>query len=72
MPAVSSLCKEQTLDLETKGQGNMELTSILPIPSPHSHLSSSSTTSQLISDTRIINKTFAHKGDWASSPIPFI
>lgn len=26
-----------------------------------------STTSQLISDTRIINKTFAHKGNWDSS-----
>lgn len=72
MPAVTSLCEEQTLDLETKGQRNMEISRILPIPSPHSHLSSSSTTSQLISDTRIINKTFARKGDWASSPLPFI
>lgn len=39
MPAVASLCEEQTLDLETKGQGNMEISRTLPIPSPHSHLS---------------------------------
>lgn len=36
------------------------LSSLLP-------LGPSTTTSQLISDTRIINKTFAHKGDWDSS-----
>lgn len=40
------------------------LSSLLP-------LSPSSTTSQLISDTRIINKTFARKGDWDRSlPAP--
>lgn len=39
---------------------NPPLSSLLP-------LGPSTTTSQLISDTRIINKTFAHKGDWDSS-----
>lgn len=33
-------------------------------------LGPSSTTSQLISDTRIINKTFAHKGDGQLSSRP--
>lgn len=53
------------------GRGSHRVGRVGPPPPALTPFSPFSTASQLISDTRIINKTFARKGDWDSSlPAP--
>lgn len=54
-----------------RGRGSHRVGRAGPSPPALAPLSPFSTASQLISDTRVINKTFARKGDWDSSlPAP--